>query len=206
MIEHPTVLVVDDEAGVRAAIRAILEEAGYRVTDHASAEELLADRIQSNSCVIADVRMQKMDGLELQEEITRRGLELPVIIVTGRADVPLAVRAMKSGAIDFLEKPFDADVLLASVRRALQIGKRAHDKNTEIGVAQKLIASLTPRERDVLDQIVAGHPNKIAAYELGISPRTIEVHRAKIMGKMHARSLSELVRTVLTVPSMPAGG
>ncbi len=142
--------------------------------------------------------MPEMDGLELQEEIDRRGIEIPVIIMTGHGDVPLAVRAMKAGAVDPIEKPFDAQLLHGDgVARALDVGESRRGKAAEIKVAQDLIALLTPRERHVLDQLVAGRSNKIAAFELGISPRTIEIHRAHIMDKMHAKSLSDLVRIAI---------
>ena len=133
-------------------------------------------------------------GLELQEEIVRRKIGLPVIVITGHGDVALAVRAMKSGAIDFIEKPFDSEILLTSVQRAFAFGRTARNEAAEVADAERLLALLTPRELKVLDQTVSGRSNKVAAYELGISPRTIEVHRAHIMHKVSARSLSDLVR------------
>jgi two-component system response regulator FixJ len=141
--------------------------------------------------------MPDMSGLELQEEVTRRHIDLPVIIITGHGDVPLAVQAMKAGAIDFLEKPFSEDMILASVRRALEIGLRARGRAAETRAAKDLLSALTPRERGVLDKLVQGRSNKVVAYELGISPRTVEIHRAHIMSKMEASSLSDLVRVVL---------
>jgi len=149
--------------------------------------------------------MPEMDGLELQEELARRGIIIPVIIMTGHGDVPLAVRAMKAGALDFLEKPFEEEAMLGSVRRALDLGRQKHDQMAEARAAQDLLALLTPRERHVLDQLVAGRSNKVAAYELGISPRTIEIHRARIMDKMNARSLSDLVRTALAAARLAGG-
>ncbi len=188
------ILVVDDDDAVRDSIRALLESAGFAVTDYASAGTFLEAGTAAGNCLVADIRMPQMDGLELQEEITRRGLEIPVIIMTGHGDVPLAVRAMKAGAIDFIEKPFDEKLLLDAIARALHIGESQRNRSAEIKAAQDMLALLTPRERHVLDQLVAGRSNKIAAYELGISPRTIEIHRAHIMDKMNARSLSDLVR------------
>ncbi len=138
--------------------------------------------------------MPDMSGLELQEEIVRRKIILPVIIITGHGDVNLAVQAMKAGAIDFIEKPFDAEQLLTSIQRALAVGRTTRNEAAEVAEAERLLGLLTPRERKVLDQIVSGHSNKVAAYELGISPRTIEVHRAHIMHKVSARGLSDLVR------------
>lgn len=192
-----TVLVVDDDEAVRDSIRALLESVGFAVRDYPSAKTFLQDVIPATSCLIADIRMPEIDGLQLQEEIVRRGMELPVIIMTGHGDVPFAVRAMKAGAIDFIEKPFDEQLLLAAAERALKLGEIKQSKAAQIKSAQELIALLTPRERHVLDQLVAGRSNKIAAFELGISPRTIEIHRAHIMEKMNARSLSDLVRIAL---------
>ncbi|HTT97036.1 MAG TPA: response regulator FixJ [Rhizomicrobium sp.] len=205
MSTEPTIFIIDDEPSVRESLRALLESVGHRVKDYGSAHAFLADHPTHDGCAISDIRMPEMDGLELQEEIARRGLGIPVIIMTGHGDVPLAVRAMKAGAIDFLEKPFDDETMLGSVRRALEAGRQKHDQLAEARAAQDLLSLLTPRERHVLDQLVAGRSNKVAAYELGISPRTIEIHRARIMDKMHARSLSDLVRTALAA-AKPAGG
>lgn len=138
-----------------------------------------------------------MTGLELQEELVRRAIVMPVIVITGHGDVPLAVRAMKAGAVDFIEKPFDDDQILGSIRRACKLGQRNRSQVADEKAAKDILSKLTPRERAVLDCLVKGRSNKVAAYELGISPRTIEIHRAHIMGKMKARSLSDLVRTAL---------
>jgi two-component system, LuxR family, response regulator FixJ len=193
------VFVVDDDADVRDSLRLLLEASGFTVRIFTSAVHFLADQAPKQGCVIADIRMPDMSGLELQEEIARRHIELPVIVMTGHGDVPLAVRAMKAGAIDFLEKPFDDNLMLASVRRGLEAGSRASSRGAEIKAARGLLALLTPREQNVLDKLVKGRSNKVAAYELGISPRTVEIHRARIMDKMEASSLSDLVRTVLAV-------
>ena len=193
--EH--VFIVDDDADVRDSLQLLLEVAGFKVRNFTSAKQFLTDDSTKHGCLIADIRMPDMSGLELQEEVARRHLDLPVIIMTGHGDVPLAVRAMKAGAVDFLEKPFDEEKMLASVRRALEIGSKARSRVAEARAAQNLLASLTPRERGVLDKLVQGRSNKVVAYELGISPRTVEIHRAHIMGKMEASSLSDLVRVVL---------
>ncbi|HEY2011439.1 MAG TPA: response regulator FixJ [Rhizomicrobium sp.] len=193
--EH--VFIVDDDADIRDSLQLLLEVAGFKVRNFTSAKQFLADASSKHGCLIADIRMPDMSGLELQEEVARRHLDLPVIIMTGHGDVPLAVRAMKAGAVDFLEKPFDEEKMLASVRRALEIGSRARSRVAEATAAKNLLASLTPRERGVLDKLVQGRSNKVVAYELGISPRTVEIHRAHIMGKMEASSLSDLVRVVL---------
>jgi len=195
MTAEARVFVVDDDADVRASIRALLEAAGVAVETYESATALLA-RGESfgRGCVVADIRMPDMDGLELQEELTRRGIRLPVIIVTGHGDVALAVRAMKAGAVDFIEKPFDADLLLDSIRRAFEVGERVQAQASEARAAVEVIAQLTERERQVLEHLIAGQSNKVIAYELGISPRTVEIHRARVMEKLRARSLSDLVR------------
>jgi len=191
------IFVVDDDADIRDSMRMLLEVAGFKVRSFTSAKHFLADDHPKHGCLIADIRMPDMSGLELQEEVTRRHIDLPVIIITGHGDVPLAVQAMKSGAIDFLEKPFSDDMILASVRRALEVGSRARGRAAETKAAKDLLSALTPRERGVLDKLVQGRSNKVVAYELGISPRTVEIHRAHIMNKMEASSLSDLVRLVL---------
>ncbi len=196
MATEQQINIVDDDADVRATLSLLLREASFTVRSFASAREFLAAR-PSGSCLIADIRMPELGGLELQQEIARAGQSLPIIFITGHGDVALAVRAMKAGAVDFIEKPFDGDVLLASVEKALKMGQQWHDREMEIRAARALLALLTPRERDVLEHLVKGRPNKIVAFELGISPRTVEIHRARIMTKMKAHSLSDLVRTVL---------
>ncbi len=192
-----TVFVVDDDASVRKSLRALLESAGYKVLDFESAVDFLSGDETRGSCVIADIRMPRMSGLEMQDELTRRGSKLPVIIMTGHGDVPLAVRAMKAGAVDFIEKPFDDELMLSSIDKAMAIGRRERNSAAEASAANELISQLTPRELDVLEQLVAGRSNKLAAHELGISPRTVEIHRARIMDKLRARSLSDLVRTAI---------
>ncbi|MEI9887781.1 MAG: response regulator FixJ [Rhizomicrobium sp.] len=191
------IFVVDDDTDVRDSIRSLLESAGFTVRDYGSAKAFLAEHDANGGCLIADIRMPEMDGLALQEELVRRKRGLPVIIITGHGDVPLAVRAMKAGAIDFVEKPFDDEALLVSIRRAIEIGRETRNKVAEAAAADRMLALLTPRERNVLEQLVIGRSNKVAAYELGISPRTVEIHRAHIMDKMNARSLSDLVRISL---------
>jgi two-component system response regulator FixJ len=154
--------------------------------------------------------MPEMNGLELQQELAKRGSPLAVILMTGHGDVPMAVNAMRAGAFDFIEKPFADDALLGSVRRALEQakarGRRPVGSPAESTEVARRLASLTPREREVLDHLVRGSPHKVIAYELKISPRTIEVHRARIMQKMEARNLAELVRLMLTGGEGPAGG
>lgn len=195
MTTAPKIFIVDDDEEVRASLRALLEAEGYAAEAYESAKAFLAsDALSQAGCLIADIRMPDMDGLELQEELMRREAGLPVIIVTGHGDVPLAVRAMKAGAVDFLEKPYDQDVLLASVRRALSEAEQAHERAALAQEIKARLESLTERERQVLDLLAAGRPNKLIAYELDISPRTVEIHRARVMEKMRAKSLADLVR------------
>jgi two-component system, LuxR family, response regulator FixJ len=192
------ILIVDDDADVRDSLRALLESAGFQVRDFDSAKGVLTDAtLAQGACLIADIRMPDMDGLALQEELVNRRVGLPVIIVTGHGDVPLAVRAMKAGAVDFIEKPFDDELLLQSIKRALTRGKENRDQVSLAQTAAARIALLTDRERQVLERLVAGQPNKVIAYELDISPRTVEIHRAHVMEKMQARSLSDVVRLAL---------
>jgi len=195
------VFIVDDDPGIRDSIRMLSESAGFKTRTFPSAEAFLADPSPKRGCLIADVRMPGMNGMELQEEIGRRYAQLPVIIITGHADIPLAVRAMKAGAVDFLEKPFDGARLMESVRRATEMGSKTRSRKEESRTARRLLDHLSQRERSVLDRLVQGQPNKIVAHELGISPRTVEIHRAHIMLKMDASSLADLVRTVLTAQS-----
>ena len=192
------VFVVDDDADVRDSLCALLESAGVAAEAYDSARAFLdAYQPERPGCLIADIRMPDMDGLELQEELNRRSGALPVIVVTGHADVPLAVRAMKAGAVDLIEKPYDDALLLASVRRALARAQSVREQVAVADAAKARIANLSARERQVLDLLVAGQPNKIIAYELDISPRTVEIHRAHVMEKMEAKSLSDLVRAAI---------
>jgi two-component system response regulator FixJ len=195
MTAESTIVVIDDNSGVRRSLRALLESSNYAVADYASAKSFLADGPRGD-CLIVDVRMPEMSGLELQEELVRRGSTVPVIVVTGHADVPVAVHAMKAGAFDLIEKPFDDRALLESIRRALTTGRLTRNNAAEAKVADEKIGLLTGREHEVLEHLVLGQSNKIVAHELGISPRTVEIHRARIQEKMNAGGLSELVRIV----------
>jgi two-component system response regulator FixJ len=201
MTEPSLVHVVDDDPGVRDSLAFLLQSAGLAVRTYDSAAAFLAVAPGLDSgCVLTDVRMPGgMDGLALQRQLTALGGSLAVVVMTGNADVPIAVEALKAGARDFLEKPFDEDRLLAVVREALATSQRARDEHqASAGIAAR-VASLTPREREVLQRLVAGLPNKTIAYDLGTSPRTVEVQRARVMEKMGARSLAELVRMVLAM-------
>lgn len=197
MTEEQHVFVVDDDAEVRDSLGILLQSAGLHSHAYASAKDFLADAMPEAGCVVADIRMPDMSGLELQEEIIKREAHLPVILMTAHADVPLAVRAMKAGAIDFIEKPFDDGQLIASIRNAFEVNSKTRSRSRETATARQKLSLLTSRERSVLDILVRGRSNKVAAHELGISPRTVEIHRAHIMDKLDAASLSDLVRTVL---------
>ncbi|VFU10077.1 response regulator FixJ [Methylocella tundrae] len=204
MASDPVVHLIDDDDGVRQALAFLLTASGFAVRVHESAAAFLdAIATVQPGCVITDVRMPGMDGLELQRQLKARRLGLPVIIMTGHGDVPLAVEAMKAGAIDFLEKPFDDESLLTAVRIALDRHARNARRDDEVTTARAKLASLSARELEVLDGLVAGQPNKTIAYDLNISARTVEVHRANVMTKMGASSLSELVRMVFVVRSAP---
>jgi len=203
MTADGTVHVVDDDEAIRDSLTLLLRVAGFTVASSPSADAFLLTAPRGAGCVVIDVRTPGMGGLELQEELTRRGRRIPVIVMTGHAEVPLAVKAMKAGAVDFVEKPFEEPAMLAAIRRAFSLGletARAEAEGNEIG---NRLAQLTPREREVLDALVAGKPNKIIAYELSISPRTVEIHRARVMDKMAARTLSDLVRMALSAGLRP---
>lgn len=197
MVALPMIHVVDDDEAVRDSLRILLESSGHAVRTYPSAALFLEGAGATLGCVLTDVRMPDMDGLALQRRLNERGLHLPVIVMTGQGDIAVAVRAMKAGALDFLEKPFDDDDLLAAVERALAEGERRQAREEVSGEAARRMAALTAREREVLDLLVSGLPTKGIANALGASPRTIEVHRARVFEKLHARSLPELVRLVI---------
>ncbi len=199
-----TVFVVDDDPDIRDSLLLLLQSANFNVEIFASAKAFLDSGAPMRpGCLIADVRMPDMDGLELQSELVRRGISLPVIIITGHGDVPLAVRAMKAGAIDFLEKPFNETALLASIRRAYATGASSMREARAAETAAARMAQLTEREREVLALVVSGRANKEIARELKISPRTVEIHRAHVMEKMEAGSLAELVRITIRAGDGP---
>lgn len=197
MSEH-VVHIVDDDDALRESLVFLLSTSGYATRHYASAADLL-ERVQAleAGCIVTDVRMPGMSGLELVARLKQLGVNHPVIVLTGHADVPLAVEAMKAGVVDFLEKPVQDEALIASVRQVLASAAGAAEREAERAELRERLSELTARERDVFEAIVAGDSNKAAALRLGISPRTVEIYRANVMAKMKAQSLSELVRMAL---------
>lgn len=200
MATDAVVHLIDDDEAVRQAVAFLLTTAGFAVRVYNSANAFL-DALPSvqPGCVVTDVRMPGMDGLALQRELRNRDVALPVIVMTGHADVPLAVEAMKAGAVDFIEKPFNDNSLLSAIRVAIARHSRDTRREDEVAAIRAKLASLSPREREVLDGLVAGLPNKTIAYDLKISARTVEVHRANLMARMDAKSVADLVRMVFVV-------
>lgn len=187
--------IVDDDDSVRRSAAFMLKHAGYRVESHVSGVEFLKmAKSTERGCVLLDVRMPEMDGLEVQQEMGARGIDMPVVILTGHGDIALAVKALRAGAINFIEKPYEKEALLRAIEEAYMRLDRAHDREMKAGEAKIRLASLTGRERDVLNGLAAGYPNKTIAYDLGISPRTVEIYRANMMEKLRVRSLSEALR------------
>jgi FixJ family two-component response regulator len=194
------VFVVDDDEAVRDSLGMLLESVGFEVRLFGAAPELLAALDgASPGCLVLDVRLPGMSGLELQKELEARGIELPIVFITGHGDVPMAVRAMRRGAVGFLEKPYKEQDLLDAVSTALALGRRQLQAASEAAAIARRLDSLTPRERQVLEQVVEGAANKVIAGRLGTSRRTIEIHRANVMHKMRADSLAHLVRMVMRV-------
>ena len=199
-----TVFVVDDDAAVRQGLRFMLRVAEYDVEAFPSARSFLENYDpRRGGCLLLDVQMPQMTGLDLQQQLNLRGWRIPVIFITGHGTVPLAIAAMKAGAFDFIEKPLREDSLLESIERALRWNDRAYEERLERATLQVRMAALTPREREVFELVAAGEPNKVIARHLGISFRTVELHRAHIVEKLHARSLSDLIRMAIIMNSGP---
>ena len=191
----PLVHLVDDDGAIRRSAGFMLKTSGYQVRSYESGVELLKSPGElTQGCILLDIRMPGMDGLEVQQALKGKGVTLPVIIMTGHGDVTLAVRAMKAGAIDFIEKPFEKATLLGAIEQGIKLLSEVETGRDLGKEAAVRLRALTPRERDVLDGLAKGLPNKTIAYDLGISPRTVEIHRANLMTKLGVRSLSEALR------------
>lgn len=202
----PTVFVLDDDNAVRDALGALFESFGLSVRTYESAESFLRDLSGDFfGCIVLDVRMPGLSGLELQEQLAAMNITLPVIIVTGHGDLPMAVKAMRAGAVDFIEKPFDDDVILRSVQEALSRGSKLRAESASGEAVKVNLKRLTARELEVLEQVALGHPNKVIAYNLGISSRTVEIHRARVVEKLQARNLAHLVRMAIAAGIIRVG-
>ncbi len=198
MSADPIVFLIDDDDGVRRSLDALLRANGLRVAAFASAHDFLAQfDPDASGCLVTDVRLPGMSGIELLQKMRLQNCHMPVIVITGHGDVPLAVEAMKAGAVDFIEKPFRDHVLLTAVRRALELANEDREQRIAAREVQARLMTLTPREHQVLDMVVAGKANKVIAIDLDLSIKTVEFHRAHVMEKMGVDSLAELVQTVL---------
>jgi two-component system, LuxR family, response regulator FixJ len=205
--QEPTVFIVDDDQEVREAIELLMRSVGLIALGFDSAQHYL-DQLDPErpGCLILDVRMKGMSGLDLQDRLARMPVHPPVIIITGHGDVPMAVRAVKAGAVDFIEKPFNDQTLLDAVHRAFRQDEERRGQASRLADIHEHLARLTPREREILDQVVAGKRNKVIAADLGISQSTVEAHRAKVMEKTEARSLSDLMRMILAIEGKETRG
>jgi FixJ family two-component response regulator len=207
MEKPPVVFIVDDDTGVRGSLRVLLKSVGLACTPLASAQEFLKAYDPSQpGCLVLDIRMPGMSGLELQQELNRVGAIVPVIFITGHGDIPMAVEAMQQGAFDFLQKPFRDQDLLDRIQRAIVKDAQLRRSLGEHERIRAHLESLTPREREVLDLMTLGKQNKVIGQELGVSPRTIEIHRARVMEKMNATSVAELVRMMLDLKHVSTNG
>ena len=198
----PTVFVVDDDEAMRSSLQWMIESVGLAVECFASAEDFLQSYYPGRAgCLLLDVRMPGMGGLELQEYLQRNEISIPVIIITGHGDVAMSVRAMKGGAVDFIEKPFNDELLLDAIRNALSKDEKNREEQAVRAELAARLALLTPREHEVMDMVTQGKSNKEIANALGVTPKTVEAHRAKVMDKMQAASLAELVRMSMLAQS-----
>jgi two-component system response regulator FixJ len=206
MQTEATIYVIDDDEAVRQSLEFLLKTAGIAVQGFDSAKAFLDVLTQVNhGCIITDVRMPEITGIDLLKKVKEVKPDLPVIVITGHGDIALAVEAMKIGAVDFLEKPFDDDHLLAAVKSALDREADLVQRKAEVNEIQDKLAALSNRERQVLEGLVAGNANKTIAFDLGISPRTVEIYRANLMTKMAANSLSDLVRMAMVAGILEGG-
>lgn len=204
MFEDVAVHVIDDDKAVRHSLEFLFQSAGVPVRTYVSAIAFLdvIAKSQVGGCILTDIRMPDLDGLALQRKLIELNIKLPVIFITGHGDVPIAVEALRAGAVDFIEKPFDDERLLTAVGDALELSRCTKVQGAEVESIATRLARLTPREREVLNGLVGGQRNRMIAHDLGLSPRTVEVHRARVMEKMGARSLSDLLRMALTANSV----
>jgi two-component system, LuxR family, response regulator FixJ len=200
MPPDPTVFVVDDDPAMRDSLCWLLQSVDLHVETYPSADAFLAAYdVGRPGCLVLDVRMPGMSGLNLQDELRTRNIRLPIIMLSGHAEVPTAVRALKAGAIDFMEKPFSDELLLDRIRQAIDLDREQRDAGARRAAVAERYALLTPREREVMELVTAGKANKVIAADLGLSPKTVEVHRAAVMDKMHADSVADLVRMRLAL-------
>jgi FixJ family two-component response regulator len=201
----PTVVVVDDDAAVREALQNLLHSVGLKVQVFGSVQEFLGGkRPDGPSCLVLDVRLPGQSGLDLQDELVKVNIHLPVIFITGHGDIPMSVRAMKAGAVEFLTKPFRDQELLDAIQTALERDRARREQEQTVAALRRDFESLTPREREVMAHVVSGRLNKQIAADLGLSEITVKVHRGNVMRKMHARSLADLVRMADRLSRAPA--
>jgi RNA polymerase sigma factor (sigma-70 family) len=197
--QKPTVFIVDDDAAIRFAMQALMDSVNLEHEIFESGDAFLEKVTDERpGCLVLDIRMPGLGGLELQEELIKRGNTLPIIFITGHGDVPMAVEAMQKGAVDFIQKPFRDQELLDRIREALATDEERREEKQHHAEVSERLGRLTNREREVFDLVVTGKPNKVIAYELGVSQRTVEIHRARVMEKMQARSLADLVKMHMT--------
>jgi FixJ family two-component response regulator len=202
----PTVFVVDDDASVCRSLARLLDSMGFQTETFASAEQFLArGPYEGIGCIVLDVRMPGQSGMELQDELSKAEYTMPIIFITGHGDIPMSVQAMKKGAVDFLPKPFDDEALLRAIQRALEKDVRAKAERGEVGQILERIQQLTPREHEILRYVISGALNKQIAFKLAIAEKTVKVHRGRIMEKLQAGSVAELVRLAEKAGIEPAG-